>query len=305
MLGTLTLDQLRMLVAIEETGSFSAAGRKLRRVQSAVSHAIQSLEETQGLTLFDRSGRAPKFTDAGRALVAQARQVIMQAELFERTSKAIAAGLEPELSIAVDTMMPVEPVMRSLAGLQLEFPNLALTVYTEAAWGGERRARDGSATIALCVLDPTTAPDLQAYPIMSMALVPVAAPQHPLALENRPLSREILAQHVQLVLTNPHDPSRPSHSIVSPRVWRFVDLSRRLEFLLAGFGWGTMPFHLVEQHLTDGRLRRLAIDDSGILPGLVPLYVAHIRTRPLGKAARWLLDNLREQSWPSSSSSLD
>ncbi len=298
MLGAVTLDQLRMLIAIEETGSFSAAGRKLRRVQSAVSHAIQSLEEAQGLVLFDRSGRAPKFTEAGRALVAQARQVIMQAELFERTSSAIAAGLEPELTIAVDTIIPIEPVMRSLAGLQLEFPDLALTAYTEAAWGGERRARDGSAMIALCLLDPTSAQDLQAYPVMSMTLVPVAGSQHPLAQEDRPISREILSQHVQLVLTNPHDPSGPSHSVVSPRVWRFVDLSRRLEFLLAGFGWGTMPLHLIERHLADGRLKRLAIDDSGILPGPVPLYVAHTRARPLGKGARWLLDNLREQSWP-------
>src|SRR5258708_11748043 len=149
MLSAVTLDQLRVLVAIEETGSFSAAVRKLGRVQSAVSHAIKSLEETQGLALFDGSGRAPKFTDAGRALVAQARQVIMQVELFERTSTAIAAGLEPELTIAVDTIMPVEPVMRSLAGLQLEFPNLALTVYTQAAWGGELQARDGLPIIQL------------------------------------------------------------------------------------------------------------------------------------------------------------
>src|SRR4028118_398433 len=39
MLGTLTLDQLRILVTIEETGSFSAAGRKLQRAQAALSHA--------------------------------------------------------------------------------------------------------------------------------------------------------------------------------------------------------------------------------------------------------------------------
>ena len=298
MLSAVTLDQLRMLVAIAETGSFSAAGRKLRRVQSAVSHAIQSLEETQGLVLFDRSGRAPKFTDAGRALVAQARQVIMQAELFERASSAIAAGLEPELTIAVDTIMPVEPVMRSIAGLQLKFPNLALTVYTEAAWGGERRARDGSAMIALCLCDPTSAPELQAYPIMYMTLVPVAAANHPLALEDRPLSREILSQHIQLVLTNPQDPSGQSHSVVSPRVWRFVDLARRLEFLLAGFGWCSMPLHLVERHLADGRLKRLTIEEACIFPGPVPLYVAHNRTRPLGLGARWLLENLRQQSWP-------
>ena len=49
MLGTFTLDQLRVLVTIEETGSFSAAGRKLQRAQSAISHAVQSLETMQYL----------------------------------------------------------------------------------------------------------------------------------------------------------------------------------------------------------------------------------------------------------------
>ena len=54
MIGSLTLDQLRVLVAIEDAGSFSAAGRQLRRVQSAISHTVQALEEAQGLLLFDR-----------------------------------------------------------------------------------------------------------------------------------------------------------------------------------------------------------------------------------------------------------
>ncbi|MDA3921937.1 MAG: LysR family transcriptional regulator [Salinisphaera sp.] len=56
MIGNLTLDQLRVLVTISETGSFSAAGRKLRRAQSAISHAVSSLEAVHGVTLFDRGG---------------------------------------------------------------------------------------------------------------------------------------------------------------------------------------------------------------------------------------------------------
>ena len=54
MLDRLTLDQLRVLVAVAETGSFSAAARKLGRVQSAVSQAAQTLEEVLGAALFDR-----------------------------------------------------------------------------------------------------------------------------------------------------------------------------------------------------------------------------------------------------------
>ncbi|HYD04907.1 MAG TPA: LysR family transcriptional regulator [Reyranella sp.] len=294
MLGTLTLDQLRVLVTIEETGSFSAAGRKLQRAQSAISHAVQTLESLQRVQLFDRSGRAPVLTEAGRALSSQARQVLRQAELFERTARSIAEGLEPELSFAVDSMVPSEPVIVSLAGLQARFPDLAVTLFTEALGGAERRVRSGAATLGLCLLMPNQTQDLQAYPVTSIELVPVAAPSHPLAREKRRLEREVLAEHVQLVLTDPENQGGPSYSVVSPRVWRFVDLGRRLDFLIAGFGWATMPLHVVEDHLKSGALMRLPIDDPAVLPGSIPIYVVHQRNRALGTAARSLLNDLRK-----------
>ena len=105
---------------------------------------------------------------------------------------------------------------------------------------------------------PNQAQDLQAYPITSIGLVPVVAPSHPLASESRRLEREVLAEHVQLVLTDPENQGAPSYSVVSPRVWRFVDLGRRLDFLLAGFGRATMPSHLVKEHLANGRITRRA-----------------------------------------------
>jgi DNA-binding transcriptional LysR family regulator len=296
MLGGLTLDQLRVLVTIAETGSFSAAGRKLQRAQSAISHAVQSLENVQRVQLFDRSGRAPRLTEAGHALVAQARHVLRQAELFERTANAIAGGLEPELTFAVDNMVPSEPVIRSLASLQARFPDLAVTLFTEALGGAERRVRSGSAALGLCLLLPNQAQDLQAYRVTSIELVPVAAPSHPLASETRALAREVLAEHVQLVLTDPENQSGPSYSVVSHRVWRFVDLGRRLDFLIAGFGWATMPLHVVEQHLKNGELKRLPIDDPAILPGAIPIYAVHQRNRPLGTAARSLLQDLQSMA---------
>lgn len=293
MLGTLTLDQLRVLVTIEETGSFSAAGRKLQRAQSAISHAVQTLEQMQRVQLFDRSSRAPVLTEAGRALVAQARQVLRQADLFERSASAIAEGLEPELTFAVDGMVPTGPVIDGLAALQKRFPDLAVTLFTEALGGAERRVRAGAATLGLCVMFPNQEQDLQAYPVTSIELVPVAAPSHPLATETRRLEREVLAEHVQLVLTDPESSGGPSYSVVSPRIWRFVDLGRRLDFLLAGFGWATMPLHLVEEHLAAGRLKRLPINDPAVLPGAIPIYAAHRRNHPLGIAARFLLEELQ------------
>ena len=73
MIDSLTLDQMRVLVAVADAGSFSAAARKVGRVQSAISQSIQTLETTLGLVLFDRSGKTPRLTDAGKALVSDSR----------------------------------------------------------------------------------------------------------------------------------------------------------------------------------------------------------------------------------------
>ena len=62
MLDRLTLDQLRVLIAVAETGSFSAAARQLGRVQSAVSQAVATLEDILGTALFDRYGKTPSST---------------------------------------------------------------------------------------------------------------------------------------------------------------------------------------------------------------------------------------------------
>lgn len=297
MIGSLTLDQLRVLVAIEDAGSFSAAGRRLRRVQSAISHTVQGLEAVQGVQLFDRSARTPRFTEAGRVLVNQARQVLRQADAFERTAQSIAAGLEPELTMALDNFVPTGPVIRSLAGLQSQYPDLPVTLFTEGMGAAERRVRDGSATLGLCALLPSMVQELQAMALTQITLVPVVAPAHPLAHETRPLTRDILAEHVQLILTDPLQRPGPSFSVVSPRVWRFVDIARRLEFLLAGFGWGTMPLHLVQRHLAQGTLSRLSIEDPAVLPGAIGLFAIHDRQRPLGIGARWLLAELQRQTW--------
>ena len=75
MLHDVSLDQLRTFIAAADEGSFSAAGRRLRRAQSVVSQTLANLEEQLGVKLFDRSGRYPVLTDQGRALLADARAV--------------------------------------------------------------------------------------------------------------------------------------------------------------------------------------------------------------------------------------
>jgi DNA-binding transcriptional LysR family regulator len=295
-LTPLTLDQLRILVTICDAGSFSAAGRALGRVQSAISQAVKSLEESQGVLLFDRGTHKPRLTPVGEVLVEHARTVLASADRFSAIAAGTRAGLEPTLALAIDPLVPTAPLIESLRALQQAFPDLPVSFSTEGVSGAERRLRDGSASLAFCLLLPTPPDDLTAHLITELPLVPVVAKGHPLARLRRTVRRADLEAHVQLVLSSGASAEHAgvSYGVVSERVWRFVDLGRRLDFLLAGFGWCKLPLALARPHLAARRLVRLDLSDESIAPTRpLPVYAAHVRDRPLGRAGRWLLDDLR------------
>jgi len=110
MLDPLTLDQMRSFVAVVENGSFRAAARRLARVQSAVSHAVANFEAALGVTLFDRSERRPQLTAEGRALLADARAILLKVDALRARARGLGEGVELGLSLVVDTLFPMPAV---------------------------------------------------------------------------------------------------------------------------------------------------------------------------------------------------
>jgi DNA-binding transcriptional LysR family regulator len=222
MIDSLTLDQLRVLAAVADAGSFSAAARQLGRVQSAISQSIQTLETTLGLALFDRSGKTPRLTDAGKALVGDARALIAGAKAIRARAQSMAEDVEPELTLAVDSMFPIPLLIESLKALRTAFPLLPATVFTEALGGAEQRLRDGAARLAIYTVAPTSPCDLVSEFMTRVAMWPVVAPGHPLAALPQPLARDALEPHVQLVLTDRTALTQNwAGGIISRHLWRF------------------------------------------------------------------------------------
>ena len=207
----------------------------------------------------------------------------------------MADDVEPELTLAVDSMFPIPLLMESLKALRVAFPLLPATVFTEALGGSEQRLRDGAARLAIYTAAPTSPSDLVTEFMTRIAMWPVVATDHPLAAAPGPLTREALEPHVQLVLTD--RTALTQHwvgGIVSRHLWRFADLATRLDFLLAGFGWCNMPSHMVTDHIAAGRLKKLNIANREDEVAL-PIYIVHERGRLPGRAGRWLIADLRER----------
>ena len=128
-LDSLTLDQLRVFEAIAETGSFSAAARKLRRAQSAVSYAVGNLEAQLGVALFERAGQRPVLTEAGRSLLSDARAIALKVDGLRARARGLQQGLETELALVVDVMFPMAVLVAALDEFRQVFPTVGVRLY--------------------------------------------------------------------------------------------------------------------------------------------------------------------------------
>ncbi len=291
-MDSLTLDQLQVLLATVEHGSFSGAARALNRAQSAVTHAIQRLETQLGVELFDRSGYRPVLTVAGQALLPRARRLLEESDRLRAQARDIASGLEAEITMVVEALFPMQRLVEALSEFSRRYPSVATRIYVEALGAATGLVLDGTSALGLLPAFCSETDALVRQPLLTVELVAVAAPRHPLALIDGPIPPETLNAHVQLVLTDRSGlTGTRDYGVLASRTWRLGDLGAKHAMLRAGLGWGTMPRHMVEGDLEDGKLRL-------ILPQATPesvrllMNVAWRAAHPPGPAARWMAEHL-------------
>lgn len=298
MLDGVSLDQLRTFVAAVDEGSFSAAARKLHRVQSAVSGWVSGLEAQIGVVLFDRSGRFPKLTPEGVLLLADARNIVSGVDLLKARAKLMAGGLEAELSVVVDVFFPTVAVTEAAKAFASRFPLTPLRLFVEGLGAGYQPVLDGRCSLGILAALPVAFPSLASERLGDITLVMVAGADHPLAAQRhrpgRSIPRRELARHIQLVLTDRSDlMAGRDYGVLSPSTWRLADLSTKYAFLKDSVGWGSMPLHMVERDIAAGSLVVLEVDDmprSGVMIGMSAVHPA---ASPPGPAGRWLIDQLK------------
>lgn len=287
--GTPTFDQLRIFLTIVDTGSFAGAGRKLNRAVSVISYGIANLEAQLGLTLFEREGtRKPVLTVAGRALLAEARSIAHGIDGLRAKVKGLLDGLEAEVDLAVDVMLPADRLGRVLRRFATEFPTVQLRLHMEALGAITAMVLDRKAVVGLSGPLSAGVEGIDGRLAGSVPMVPVAAPDHPLGRMSS-IPPGAGRDHNQLVLS---DRSRftegRDYSVVSPKTWRLADLGAKHALLREGVGWGNMPLPMIEPDLVAGTLVRLAMPDHA--GGTYRFSGIWRRDAPPGPAALWLLD---------------
>ena len=181
MLDGISMDQLRTFIAAADEGSFSAAGRKLRRAQSVVSQTLANLEGQINVTLFDRTARYPQLTEEGKALLAEARAVVYGMDGFKARARTLAEGLEPELSVVMDVMYPMSSLTLAVGSFREAFPHTPLRLYVEALGAVVQPVLDGVCRLGVIGSMPAVPDGMDAERLLDVPMVTVVSPNPPLA----------------------------------------------------------------------------------------------------------------------------
>jgi DNA-binding transcriptional LysR family regulator len=289
----LSIDSLTVLDAIERHGSFASAAEALHRVPSAITYAVQKLEEDLDVQIFDRSGHRAQLTEAGRELLKEGRRLLQAVAELEARTKRVATGYEVELRIAVDDLVPLERLFPLLEEFYQTACGTRLKLLTEVYGGTWDALVTDRADLVIGA--PAEGPAGGGYNTEPLGIVQwgfMVAPQHPLATAPEPIPSGVVVQHRSIAAADSSRnlPPRTSGLLSGQDVLTVPEIRSKISFQCAGLGVGYLPLHLTRDLLQAGKLVLKQVEEPR---HGTTLYLAW-RHQHRGQALNWFIERLRE-----------
>ena len=178
------LQQLRYVVAVAETTSFTRAAERCLVVQSALSHQVARLERELGARLFDRTSRRVRLTPAGAAFLPAARQCLDAAERAAAEVAAAVGEVRGRLTVGVIPTVAAVDIPAALHAFHQRHPQVRIGLRVGASEQLIEQVKAGAIELAFLGLPVTARPEgVGARRLADDRLVAVVAPGHPLAGE--------------------------------------------------------------------------------------------------------------------------
>ena len=235
------IENFRAFVLAAELGSFSAAARQMGKAQSAVSTAIANLEIDADVQLFDRSARNPVLTEAGAALLPNARGILLGNQEFLARATSMAQGVEGHLCVAIEQGISVKPLLDLLHQFSTAFAHVSLEIITPDPTDMAALLKHGRAELGLMIEQESYPTGFRFRGVGYSRTVPVAAHSHPLA-DLAQVRHADLRQYRELVPRSraTSETGRPGNR-KSPSVWYAESPTLAVELVAQGFGWAELP----------------------------------------------------------------
>jgi DNA-binding transcriptional LysR family regulator len=260
----LSQQMFELIDVVAQTGSFTAAAKKLHKVPSAISYSVKQIEAELGVELFIRHHRSVSLTPAGAHFAAKARQFLNELALMKRDTLRVANGWKPSLSIALDNIVRTDSAHALVADFYRQFQDVELIIRIEVFNGVWEALATGRSDIAI---GATTAnPVGGTFKFINMGDIDwlfVVSCEHALAQLDRPLSDHELRGFPSICLedTSRELPKRITWLLNEQRRLVVPDWHSATHCFVEGLGIGYMPAHLAQPLIESGKLVSKQLDN--------------------------------------------
>jgi DNA-binding transcriptional LysR family regulator len=290
----LTPASLAMLQAIADEGSFAAAARSLTIVPSALTYRVRQIEDALDVLLFDRSSRQAKLTEAGAELLREGQNLLAEVDAIANRVKRVATGWEPQLTIAIDSIIDRSTVMELCESFFQLNPPTKLKLRAETLSGTLEALISGQADLAIgAVMDAHAKGGLQRELLGSVYFAFAVAPHHPLAQLEEPLSDQVIRNYRAVAIADSiqRGTSMSIGLLTGQDVFTVADLSAKLDAQVRGLGVGFLPTCVAQSYIDTGRLVEKRVERAQ--QQVQSFYVwRQMNKAKQGRALQWWLDQL-------------
>ncbi len=293
----LTPDALALLQTIAQTGSFAAAARKLGVVPSALSYRVRQIEDALDVLLYDRSSRQARLTEAGLELLREGARLLEEIDAVANRVKRVATGWEPQLTIAIDSIISKATVMELCAAFFTLNPPTRIKLRDETLSGTLEALISGQADLALGVTDASTQAGIHSKALGDVSFVYAMAPHHPLAKAPEPLKDELVRQHraVAVADTIGRGGGITIGLLGGQDVFTVATMPDKLDAQLRGLGSGFVPQCMARAFIETGRLVVKKMERPQALIRVNYAWRRVAKSTP-GRALQWWLEQLESPS---------
>ncbi|MDX7988663.1 LysR family transcriptional regulator [Xenorhabdus sp. 12] len=285
-------ENLQLFLTVLDKGSFSAAARALNRVPSAVSMGIANLEAELGYELFDRSHREPVPTEKAQVLVPYAQEIVDKLSQINAFSRELSQGMESTLSIGVATDINPSSIFGALQEINQRYPLMNVEILTAPQDDLLPLLHQSRIQLAVVFGGLYINPQEQFQCLGHESLIATISAKHPSLSYETPLYFEDLVQARQIIIASHHHNLSDVRAQVGTKFWRTDNFSMALGLVEAGLGWGNLPYSLIQNQLSTGKLKRLKF--RNLQNGLVlPIHVVCLKGEILKRGAQECIELLK------------
>jgi DNA-binding transcriptional LysR family regulator len=291
-------DQLTTFVCVAKLKSFSRAGHKVFRSQSAVSAQIRQLEQAYNTKLFDRTAKSVELTPAGEVLYEHAERMLQQRDESLQAVADLGKFVQGSLVFGANEATCLYLLPDIFAEYQRRYPKVHISIYRNFSQKILQRLEDGSIDVGIVTL-PVKSPALKIHPIYRDRLRLMVSKRNALANRNRVTLAEVAAHPLifpktgftRQVLDKLFRPYRSRMHVAM----ELTSVGMIKRFVAADAGVSFISESFAHEEVKAGEVRLVSIEGADIWR---ELGLAYRRGRSLPRAAQALIGLIREMSFP-------